>query len=94
MAKKKADEEHGIGHNTDIATGKLKSFVSRIEKLNKDKDDVSDDLREVYSEAKSSGLSAKTIRTIVRERAMDVEKRREENELLDLYRAAVGLIDE
>jgi uncharacterized protein (UPF0335 family) len=94
MAKKKTEEAPGVGHNSDAITGRLKSFVSRIERLNKDRDDVNEDIREVYGEAKSCGLSTKIIRTIVRERAMDADKRREENELLDLYRSAMGLLND
>jgi uncharacterized protein (UPF0335 family) len=94
MAKKKTEEAPGVGHNSEAATSRLKSFVTRIERLNKDRADVSEDLKEVYGEARSAGLSTKTIRAVVRERAMDAERRREENELLDLYRSAVGLLND
>jgi uncharacterized protein (UPF0335 family) len=94
MAKKK-EETPGVGHNSEaVASGKLKSFISKIEKLNEDKVAVLDDLRLVFGEAKSAGFSVKTIRQIVRERAMDVEKRREEQALLEIYRSAVGLLSD
>ena len=92
MAKKKSEETPGVGHNSEAATARLKSFVSRIERLNKDRADVNEDIREVYGEAKNCGLNTKIIRAVVRERSMDAEKRREENELLDLYRSALGML--
>lgn len=94
MPKKKEDtDEASIGHNSGISAAKLKSYIARIEKLNEDKAAITEDLRVVYSEAKSEGFSAPTIRAVIRERAMDVEKRREQEELLEIYRRAVGLID-
>ena len=79
-----------IGHNS-IAADRLKSFIQRIEKLEEDKAAIGEDIKQVYAELKGTGFDAKTIRTIIRERKMDIEKRREQEELLELYRAALGM---
>lgn len=85
MAKKK-EEVSG-----EISAGRLKSFIQRIEKLEEDKAAVSEDLKEVYGEAKGTGFDVKIIRQIVRVRKMDTEKRHELEELLELYKSALGM---
>jgi uncharacterized protein (UPF0335 family) len=74
-----------------VSAERLRSIIKRIEKLEEDKAAVSEDLKEVYSEAKGTGFDTKTIRQIVRLRKMELEKRREQDELLDLYMSAIGM---
>jgi uncharacterized protein (UPF0335 family) len=74
-----------------ISGERLRSFVSRIEKLEEDKAAVGEDLKEVYAEAKGVGFDTKIIRQIVRLRKVEVEKRRENDELMELYKAAIGM---
>lgn len=79
------------GHNTGISSERLRSFIKRIEKLEEDKAAVGEDLKEIYGEAKGTGFDTKTIRAIVRARKIEVEKRREQLELFDLYATALGM---
>ena len=82
----------GIGDNSGVVSGeRLKAFVQRIERLNNDKDAVCEDLKSVYAEAKGTGFSTPTIRQIVRLRKMELEKRRENEELLELYKSCLGM---
>ncbi len=74
-----------------VAGKRLKSFIERVERLEEEKTALSEDIKEVYAEAKATGFDVKTMRKIVRLRKMDVEKRREEDELLEVYRAAIGI---
>lgn len=74
-----------------ISGERLRSFIQRIEKLEEDKAAVSDDLKEVYAEAKGVGYDTKIIRQIIRLRKIEVEQRRETEELLELYKAAIGM---
>ena len=84
-----------IGHNSgEVSADRLRSFVRRIEKLGEDRDAVNEDIKEVYAEAKGTGFDTKTIRKIIAERKVSVEKRREQAELLDLYKSAIGMLDE
>ena len=76
-----------------ISAERLRSFVKRIEKLEEDKASIAEDLREVYSEAKGTGFDAPTIRRVVRMRKLDLDKRREQDELLELYKSALGMED-
>lgn len=82
----------GSTSGADAVTGqRIKSFVERIERLEEEKTALAEDIKEVYGEAKATGFDVKTIRTIVKLRKQDLEKRREEDELLDLYKAAIGM---
>jgi uncharacterized protein (UPF0335 family) len=74
-----------------VSGERLRSFIQRIEKLEEDKAAVGDDLKEVYAESKGVGFDTKIIRQIVRLRKVGVEKRRENDELLELYKAAIGM---
>ncbi len=74
-----------------FAKGQLKSLVERIEKLEEEKKALSEDIREVYAEAKGVGFDVKALRTVVRLRMQDGEERKEHEALVDLYRDALGL---
>jgi uncharacterized protein (UPF0335 family) len=82
------DETQDVG---GVAGKRLKSFIERVERLEEEKAALSEDIKEVFAEAKGTGFDVKTIRKLIRLRKMDVEKRREEDELLELYKAAIGL---
>lgn len=88
----------GIGHNSDNAStehvnaGHLRAFIERIEKLGEEKAAIAEDIREVYVEAKGTGFDVKIVRKIVAIRKQDRDKRREEEEILDLYLSALGML--
>jgi len=74
-----------------VAGERLKSFVERIERLEEEKDALSGDIREVYSEAKGAGFDIKVMRQIIRLRKLDSADRQEQEALLDTYLAALGM---
>lgn len=74
---------------SSIAAEKLKSFVERIERLETEKTELAADIREVYAEAKGNGFDTKIMRQVIRLRKMEVADRREQDELLELYRRAL-----
>lgn len=82
-----------IGHNSDaINSPQLRAFVERIEKMEEDKKALADDIKDIYAEAKGNGFDVKILRKVVAKRRVDRAKRREEEELLDLYMSALGEI--
>ncbi len=78
---------------TDISGNRLKSFIERVERLEEEKKATAEDIRDVYSEAKGTGFDPKIMRKIVSLRKSNLEKRREEQELLDLYMSAIGMAE-
>ena len=77
---------------TRLAKDQLKAIVERIERLEEEKKATSDDIRDVYAEAKGNGFDAKALRTIVRMRKMDTDERREQQEVLETYLHALGML--
>jgi uncharacterized protein (UPF0335 family) len=69
----------------------LKSIIERIERLEEDKRAISDDIKDVYAEAKGNGLDTKTLRKVVAELRKDRREREEEQALLDTYFHALGM---
>lgn len=75
-----------------VGADQLRSFVERIERLEDEKSEVQTQIKDVYAEAKNEGFDIKTMRQIVRLRKMKPHDRSEQEELLDLYKAAIGLL--
>ena len=74
------------------AQSQLRSIVERVERLETEKAEVSEQIKEVYAEAKSNGFDAKSIRKVVALRKKDRARRQEEEAILDLYLSAIGEI--
>jgi len=74
------------------AQGQLKSIIERIERLELEKAEVAEQIKEVFAEAKGNGFDVKILRKVVRIRKQDRAKRMEEDAILDLYLAAIGEI--
>ncbi|HYD17066.1 MAG TPA: DUF2312 domain-containing protein [Patescibacteria group bacterium] len=92
--KVREDDEQEEKKTPDNVSGqRLKSFLERIERLEEEKKALAEDIRDVYAEAKSTGFEPKIMRKIVSLRKTNLEKRREEQELLDLYMAAIGMVE-
>lgn len=72
------------------ATGRLRSVVERLERLEEDKQAVMADMKEVFAEAKGEGYDVKTLRKVIRIRKQDKAKRAEEQAILDTYLIALG----
>ena len=76
---------------TDVKES-LKQLVEKIERLEHEKQELLADIREVYNEAKSNGFDTKVLRQLIRMRKLDTSTLQEQEELLDLYRHAVGMV--
>jgi uncharacterized protein (UPF0335 family) len=74
-----------------FAKDQLKAFIERVERLEEEKKALSDDIRDVYAEAKGIGFDVKALRAIVRLRKMDADERREQETILDTYKVALGM---
>jgi uncharacterized protein (UPF0335 family) len=87
----KVKEQDDDSAPANVSGQRLKSFLERIERLEEEKKALAEDIRDIYGEAKATGFDPKIIRKIVSLRKTNLEKRREEQELLDLYMSAIGM---
>lgn len=71
----------------------LRTFIERIERVSSDIEDLGDDRKAIYAEAKASGFDTKTIRRIVKLRKLDKLERDEQQALLDTYLSAIGMAE-
>jgi uncharacterized protein (UPF0335 family) len=76
---------------SNVAADQLRLLIERIERMNEEKKGISDDIRDVYSEAKAHGYDTKIIRAVIRLRAMENNDRLEYQAILDTYMNALGL---
>ncbi|MEI6187398.1 MAG: DUF2312 domain-containing protein [Alphaproteobacteria bacterium] len=74
-----------------ISGEKLRSIISRIERLEDDKTNILSDIKEVYAEAKGIGFDSKIIRKVVQLRKIDSQKLQEEENILELYKSALNM---
>jgi len=74
-----------------VAAGQLRAFIERIERLEEERQNVQDDIKDVYAEMKGNGFDVKAVKTLIRLRKKDAAERQEEEAILDLYKAALGM---
>ena len=74
-----------------VSGEKLRTLVSRIERLEDDKTNVLTDIREVYAEAKGTGFDPKIMRKVIQLRKLDTQKLQEQESLLELYKSALNM---
>ncbi|MES2671589.1 MAG: DUF2312 domain-containing protein [Pseudomonadota bacterium] len=75
-----------------FAKGQLKAIIERIERLEEEKKTISDDIKDVYGEAKGNGFDVKVLRTIIRMRKQDADERQEQESILETYMQALGML--
>jgi uncharacterized protein (UPF0335 family) len=76
-----------------VAGDRLRSFIERIERLEEERRALGEDIKEVYSEAKSAGFDLPTMRAVIRIRKLDQDDRDEKQALLDTYMNALGMLE-
>ena len=80
-------------NNGPVAAEQLRLLIERIERLEEEKKGIADDIKDVFGEAKATGFCTKTMKQIIKLRAMDENARREAEAMLDLYKGALGMLD-
>lgn len=74
------------------AQGQIKSIIERVERLDQEKSEIAEQIKEVFAEAKGNGFDVKALRQVIRLRKIDRAKRMEAEAILDLYLSAIGEI--
>ncbi|MDE2342936.1 MAG: DUF2312 domain-containing protein [Betaproteobacteria bacterium] len=78
------------GHNS-IAGERLRSIVERVERLDEERKALGNDIKDIFSEAKSAGFNVKVLRQLIRIRKQEPAEVEENEILLDLYKRAIGM---
>jgi uncharacterized protein (UPF0335 family) len=74
-----------------VASDELRQFVERIERLEQDKRDIADQIKEVFAESKARGYDQKALRAIISLRKRDPEDVAEQEAILEMYKEALGM---
>jgi uncharacterized protein (UPF0335 family) len=77
--------------DTNSTEDRLRLLIERVERLEEEKKGISDDIRDVYNEAKAVGYDVKVMKVIVKLRKMQPDDRREMDMIVDTYKNALGL---
>lgn len=80
------------GESLGFAAQQLRMFIEKIERMEEEKARLMEDIKEVFGEAKGSGFDPKVMKQIIKLRKMKEEEVNEQEELLDLYKQALGMI--
>lgn len=86
---KKADDKNGYVNGVD--SNRLLSFIERIERLEEEKKELQNDIRDIFGEARSEGWSVKAIREVLKLRKLDLAERNEQDFLVNEYRKMAGI---
>ncbi|MCX8954850.1 DUF2312 domain-containing protein [Ruegeria sp. NA] len=77
--------------NYKVTAGELRQFVERIERLEMEKKDIADQIKEVYAESKSRGYDVKALRSIISLRKRDKDDIAEQEAVIEMYKEALGM---
>lgn len=76
------------GHNSKE---QLRSIVERVERLNEEKAGLQSDIKDIFTEARGNGFDVKALRSIIRIRAEDPNKRAQREAILETYMQTLGM---
>lgn len=75
-----------------VAGGHLRAFIERIERMEEEKKSITEDIKDIYAEAKANGFDTTIMRKVVSLRKQDANERAEQESILDLYLSALGML--
>ncbi|GGO56911.1 Uncharacterized conserved protein, UPF0335 family [Roseovarius pacificus] len=77
--------------NYKVTAGELRQFVERIERLEAEKKDIADQIKEVFAESKARGYDQKALRALISLRKKDSDEVAEQEAVLQMYKEALGM---
>ena len=84
-------DNSGPDSQADVTGAELRQFIERVERLEEEKKEVSEQIKEVFAEIKGRGFDVKAIRQILRERKQDPNDIAEQEAIIDMYKSAIGM---
>ena len=83
--------KEGLTMTEVIASEQLRQYISRIERLESDKANIADDIKQVFDEAKANSFDTKVMKQVMKLKKLDKDSLAEQEAILDLYRAALDI---
>jgi uncharacterized protein (UPF0335 family) len=74
-----------------VTAGELRQFVERYERLESERRDLAEQMKEVMAEAKARGYDVKVLKKLIALRKREPQEVSEEEAILDLYKQALGM---
>lgn len=75
----------------NVAADELRLLIERVERLSEERAGISEDISDVFKEAKGRGFDVKAMKTIVQMRKKEEGKVQEEMTVLETYLSALGM---
>jgi uncharacterized protein (UPF0335 family) len=75
----------------DVTGQELRQFIERVERLEEEKREIADQVKEVFAEMKARGFDVKAVRVILKERKQDPDTIAEQEAVVEMYKAALGM---
>lgn len=85
------DDTPGEGHNSAGASEMIKTVIERAERLIEERDTISEDLKELFSEAKGNGLDVKILKKVLARRKRERSEVEQEDTMIELYENQLGV---
>ena len=83
--------EDGAQDRYRVTAGELRQFVERYERLEAERRDLGDQMKEVMAEARARGYDVKVLKKLIALRKRDSSEVSEEEAILELYKSALGM---
>ena len=74
-----------------VAADRLRSIIERVERLEDERKALGEDIRDIFTEAKSAGFDVKIVKQLIKLRKQEPDEVEEQETLLDIYRKALGM---
>lgn len=75
-----------------VTADELRQFIERAEQLEAEKKDITEQEKELFAEAKGRGYDTKAMKKLIALRKRKPDEISEEEAILDLYKAALGMV--
>ncbi len=91
---RETDEDRAVRDGAyRVTAAELRQFVERYERLESEKRDIADQMKEVMAEARARGYDTKVLRKLIALRKRDASEVSEEEAILELYKEALGMAE-
>ncbi|MEY4463624.1 MAG: hypothetical protein RLZZ81_595 [Pseudomonadota bacterium] len=74
-----------------VVKEQLEQYISKIERLEQEKADLSEEIKDIFQDASSHGFDVKAMKSVLKLKKLDKDKLAEQDAMLELYRDTLGI---